>query len=100
MTSSYTKSKRTDQDIKHITKRSIHDFGELQTDKYLSGLEESLQLLANNPNLGHSYICSDETKTGYNYYRHVSHVIYYRQRKHDIFIVRILHKKMLPKNHL
>ncbi len=100
MPSSYTKSKKTDQDIKHITKRSIHDFGEQQTDKYLSGLEEYLQLLADNPNLGHVYTSSNEIKIEYYYYRYVSHVIYYRQRKQDIFIVRILHKKMLPKKHL
>jgi len=100
MASSYTKSKRTDQDIKHITKRSIHDFGEQQTDKYLSGLEETIKLLADNPNLGKTYVSSIEAKTEYYYHRYVSHVIYYRQRKQDIFIIRILHKKMLPKKHL
>jgi len=100
MTSSYTKSKRTDQDIKNITKQSIYDFDEQQTDKYLSGLEESLQLLANNPNLGLTYTSSNQTKIEYYYHRYVSHMIYYKQRERDIFIVRILHKKMLPNKHL
>lgn len=99
MPSSYTRSKRADQDIKHITKQSIFDFGELQTDKYLAGLEETLQLLADNPKLGCGYT-SGKTKTDYHYHRYVSHVIYYRQREQDIFVVRILHKKMLPEKHL
>ena len=41
MKSNYTKSKKTDQDIKDITKRSILDFGEQQTDKYLVDPEKA-----------------------------------------------------------
>lgn len=93
----YNKSKSTDQDIKNITKQSIIDFGEQQTDKYLQGLEESLELLADNPKLGRAFSLA---KLEFYYYRYVSHVIYYQQRKQDIFIVRILHKKMLPEIHL
>ncbi|MEE8057984.1 MAG: type II toxin-antitoxin system RelE/ParE family toxin [Pseudomonadales bacterium] len=100
MQGSYTKSKKTDQDIKHITKQSISDFGERQTDKYLNGLEESLQLLADKPKLGRVLTHGNLTKKEYHCHRYVSHVIYYRQRKRDIFIVRILHKKMLPEKHL
>jgi toxin ParE1/3/4 len=66
---------------------------------YLADLEETLQLLADNPKLGCGYT-SGKTKTDYHYHRYVSHVIYYRQREQDIFVVRILHKKMLPEKHL
>ncbi len=89
MAGNYTKSKRTDQDIKQIAKRSIKDFGELQTDKYLDGLEETLQLLADNPSLGRS---CDYLRKGYQRHEYQSHIIFYRKRKSDIFVARIIHK--------
>jgi toxin ParE1/3/4 len=99
MPRSYTRSKRADQDIKQIIKRSMADFGELQTDKYIEGLEETLNMLAEHPDWGHTFT-PEKTKRIYLRYRYMSHVVYYRQRKHDIFIVRILHTKMLPEKHL
>ena len=89
MATNYTKSKRTDQDIKQLTKRSMADFGELQTDKYLSGLEETLELLAENPELGRA---CDNLHKGYRRHEYQSHIIFYRIRKNDIFITRIIHK--------
>ncbi len=71
MQSNYTKSKRTDQDIKHITKQSITDFGEMQTDKYLDGLEESLLMLADKPNIGRRLTRGNITKKKYQYHRYV-----------------------------
>ena len=99
MPNSYTKSKRADQDIKHITKRSILDFGERQTNIYMEGLEETLEMLAKDSERGRTFTHSI-TKRTYQHYRYVSHVVYYRQRKHDIFIIRVLHTKMLPEKHL
>jgi len=52
MINKYTLSKSSGNDIKEITKYSLQNFGKLQTDRYLSGLENSLDLLADNPNLG------------------------------------------------
>ena len=99
MLDSYTTSKRADQDIKHITKRSLMDFGERQTDTYMEGLEETLEMLANCFDRGRTFLHSTNKRT-YLHYKYVSHIVYYRQRKNDIFIVRILHIKMLPEKHL
>ncbi|PCJ62747.1 MAG: plasmid stabilization protein [Bacteroidetes bacterium] len=99
MLNSYTKSKLADRDISHIVMRSLEDFGEQQTDKYMNGLEEILNFLADNPNRGRVFT-HDTTKRSYFFYRYISHVVYYRQRKNDIFITRILHSKMLPEKHL
>ena len=99
MPNKYTKSKRADRDIIEITVRSLIDFGEQQTIKYMDSLTERIQWLADNTEQGSSYT---HRKTGreYQYYNQGSHVIYYRQRKNDIFIVRILHKRMLPEKHI
>jgi toxin ParE1/3/4 len=99
MQGKYTKSKRADQDIRIIIIRSMADFGEAQTDKYIEGLESALCELAEAPDKGRSFV-SDRTGQEYSRYRYVSHVVYYRKRQDDIFIVRILHGKMLPENHL
>ena len=99
MPNSYTLSKQADRDIQHITKRSLADFGEIQTDKYLAGLEETLNMLAETPERGRPFT-HGVTQRHYYFHRYVSHVVYYRQRKQDIFITRILHMRMLPENHL
>lgn len=99
MTSKYKKSKRADGDIAHITEKSLKDFGILQTIKYMDGLEECLEFLAEDPGRGKPFTHS-ATYKAYFRHRYISHVIYYRKRKHDIFIVRVLHRRMLPENHL
>jgi toxin ParE1/3/4 len=75
------------------------DFGETQTDQYIDGLENTLNMLAQCPDIGCSFF-HDKTKTEYHYYRYVSHIVYYRKRISDIFIIRILHTRMLPEKHL
>jgi toxin ParE1/3/4 len=99
MRGKYVKSNRAARDIEQIVMRSMEDFGELQTDKYVGGLEDILSILADTPEIGLSFL-HDETKTEYHRYRYISHMVYYRKRESDIFIVRILHIKMLPAQHL
>jgi len=95
----YIRSKRTKQDIQQITRRSVEDFGETQTLKYMVDLKAKMQLLADRPDIGRDFVHS-RTKRQYLFFRHESHVIYYRKLKCDVFIVRILHIKMLPEKHL
>jgi toxin ParE1/3/4 len=99
MANSYTRSQKSKQDIQHIVKRSMADFGEQQTRKYMEGLKTALQNLADTPDRGRIFTHAKTDKI-YSFHKYVSHVIYYRQRKNDIFIVRILHKKMLPEKHI
>jgi toxin ParE1/3/4 len=95
----YTKSKRADADIQQIVLRSLADFGDGQTDRYISGLAKSLHTVATRPELGRSFI-HEPTGQVYRRYRYESHMIYYRERPTDVLIVRILHTKMLPEKHL
>lgn len=99
MSSTYTISKRADLDIMKITLRSLTDFGENQTNKYMAGMKAALDAIADTPSLGRPFTHKNTTRK-YLYYRYVSHSVYYRHRKNDIFIVRILHTKMLPENHI
>lgn len=93
MNSVFTLSRKADRDISKITRWSLEQFGVNQTQKYMAGMRDSFEYLADNPALGRSYL-------NYFYFRYESHVIYYRKRMNDIFITRILHKKMLPERHI
>ncbi len=99
MKANYILSRKAAQDIQQITQQSIADFGRLQTDDYMDGMGHSLDIVADSPDIGLSFIHSRSQRI-YFRHRYVSHMIYYRQRKNDIFIIRILHVKMLPERHL
>jgi toxin ParE1/3/4 len=99
MPNNYTISNRAGEDIRAITIRSLVDFGEQQTNQYMSGMKDTLEFLAINPAIGRKFT-HHKTQIEYLYHRYVSHVVYYRRREKDILIVRIFHTKMLPEKHL
>ncbi len=63
MPNSYIISKLADIDISQITKWSLQDFGEKQTVKYMNGLEEILNMLADTPKRGRPFINNNNKKT-------------------------------------
>jgi toxin ParE1/3/4 len=64
-----------------------------QTDRYLSKLEDSFQLLAENPRMGRS---CDAISAGLHRHEVGKHVIFYRLKPSGIRVVRILHQQMNP----
>ena len=78
-------------EIKKIFRYSFQQFGENQAVKYKVGLEECFQLLADNPDMGRE--CNG-IRDGYFRHEHESHIIFYRQRSNDIFIITIIHDRM------
>ena len=95
MANRFTLSKKAVLDIKAITLKSLADFGFPQTDKYVKGMKTTLQSLADERIVGKEFT-NIESGRVYFHYRYVSHTIFYRRRKNDILIVRVLHKRMLP----
>lgn len=95
----FARSKQSKQDIEQIIRDSLKGFGEAQTLKYMAGLNDQMQLLADHPDIGRDFVHSRSNRQ-YLYFHYESHVIYYRKRQDDIFITRILHKKMIPEKHL
>ena len=96
MTSRYSYSKRAERDLKNIYIDTAKEWGIAQADKYAAGLENTVTLLAKNPDMGRR---CDEIKTGYQRFEHERHIIFYRKRKTDILILRILHDRMDAKRH-
>ena len=96
MINNFTFSKKADLDIKEIFKYTFLEFGDKQAYEYVDGLETCLQLIVETPNIGRN---CDWLRSGYQRHEYVSHVIFYKQRTHDIFVIRILHKNMDVKHH-
>ncbi len=89
----YKLSKRADKDFKGIYKYTYKKFGEQQADKYTDSLEQCFSLLSEMPTIGRNV---DYIKKGVLRHEHQKHTIFYRARKQDIFVVRILHEDMDP----
>jgi toxin ParE1/3/4 len=88
-------SRRAEVDLHEIAVYTLRTWGEAQTDRYLSQLEQCCELLADNPALGRA--CG-EIRPGLHRMEHGKHTVFYRPESGGIRIVRILHQKMLPEN--
>ena len=97
MPGKYTYSKRAERDLKSIYIDTAEEWGVAQADRYASGLENAVTLLADNPDMGRR---ADEIKPGYRRFEHERHTIFYRKRKADTFILRILHDRMDVNRHV
>jgi toxin ParE1/3/4 len=80
-------------DIDLIAAYTTETWGWQQTDRYLSQLEDSFQLLAENPRMGR--LC-DAISAGLRRHEVGKHVIYYRLKPGGIRVVRVLHQQMIP----
>ena len=93
----YTLSKQAESDVKNLIRRSYLSFGFEITDKYQKELTNCFSLLASEPSIGTS---AEGLRTQYRKFPYKSHVVYYKVRKKDIFIVRLLHGRMDKIEHL
>ena len=89
-------SRLVESDLLKITAYSLQTWGKTKTARYLVELETCCQKLADHPALGGK---SDYIRPGLRRMEHCSHVLFYRQQQDGIRISRILHPRMLPKNH-
>lgn len=99
MVVSFVFSRAAENDIISIVRSSISAFGDAQTVTYMAGIEKALNLLAAHPEMGAQFT-HDRSGRVYRRYRCGSHIVYYRKRDADIFIVRLLHERILPGKHL
>ena len=80
-------------DIDLIAAYTTDTWGWQQTDRYLGQLEDSFQLLADNPRLGR---CCDAISAALHRHEVGKHVIFYRLKSGGVRFVRILHQHMIP----
>lgn len=85
----YALSVAADRDLLELTQHSLLQFGQSQTKKYLTELEQLFIALARDPSMGRS---RTEIKRGLMCFPFKAHVIYYRIKQPDlVLIVRVLH---------
>ncbi len=93
----YKLSRLAAEDFAAIYEYTLLNFGARQADAYTDALDNTFRLLCSSPLMGSE---CPEIANGIHRHHHQRHVIFYRRREHDIFIVRILHQQMAAFQHL
>jgi toxin ParE1/3/4 len=84
-------------DLLAIRRFTISEWGVEQSRKYLDGLRQTIMLLAETPLLGRTRPDVGEKVFSF---PHGSHVIYYLLHRKQLVVFAVLHKRMVPMNHL
>ena len=84
-------SRKAADDLSSIYHYTFQQFGELQADTYLQGLEEKFFELSESSALAFTV---DDIRPGYQRALFQKHAIYFKEEKGYIFIVRVLHQQM------
>ena len=90
-------SRRAETDLFEIGVYTVRTWDETQAERYLGQLEACCELLGGNPELGRS---CDDVRPGLRRMEVGKHFVFYRQDQEGIFVVRILHQRMLPERHV
>ena len=91
-------SRKAKADLKSIARYTESRWGRTQRNHYILQFDQCFRLLAENPRLGKSCV---EIIPGYRQLPQGSHVIFYRKvAENRVDIIRILHTRMLPEEHL
>jgi toxin ParE1/3/4 len=95
--SNYRLTPDAQSDLIEIRRFTIEQWGRMQSRKYLSELRQTIRVLAETPSMGKSRpdVGSDVWS-----FPHVSHVVYYVMREQQLVVFGVLHKRMVPTNHL
>lgn len=86
-------SKLAEQDLDDIYDYSLKQFGRQQAREYIEAFRPVFTRLADNPNIGSNAYGMKKFPCG-------KHIVFYQVRLERMFIVRILHQRMLPERHL
>lgn len=80
-------------DLDSIAAYTLHSWGWRQAERYVREIEEGLELIAAHPEIGRS--CSS-IHAGLRRFEIGQHVAFYLKEPTQIFVVRLLHRQMLP----
>lgn len=84
-------------DLIEIHRYTLKQWGSSQSQKYVSELRQTIRLLAETPTLGKQ---RPDVASGVFSFPYVSHIIYYVIHAHQLIVFGVLHKRMVPFNHL
>ncbi len=84
-------------DLIEIRRFTLKQWGPAQSQKYLSELRQTIRLVAETPTIGQP---RPDIGTDVLSFPHVSHIIYYMMHEQQLVVIGVLHKRMVPLNHL
>ena len=93
----YRLTKDAQSDLIEIRRYTAQEWGAAQSQKYLSELRKAIRLLAETPSLGKA---RPEVGLKVLSFPYVSHVIHYLVHEHLLVVFAVLHKRMVPLNHM
>ena len=93
----YRLTKDAQSDLIEIRRYTVQEWGAAQSQKYLSELRKTIRLLAEAPSLGKA---RPEVGLKVLSFPYVSHVIYYLVHEQLLVVFAVLHKRMVPLNHM
>ena len=85
------------QDLARIGARTRHQWGKVQKTRTLRQFRDTFELLREQPDIGKT---RDDISPGLRSHPARRHVIFYREKKTVVEIVRVLHEAMDPDRHL
>lgn len=97
MTHKIYKRAQAENDLLDVWEYSYREWGLEQADKYLDELDQHIQALAKNPELGSK---RDYIREGYRVLFVNRHAVYHIVSHTTIHIIRVLHGQMDPDRHL
>ena len=93
----YQLTNAADADLSELYAYSFLEFGEARADAYFESLEDCLQHVAENPQLG---VDVAGLRSGYRRFVHQRHSIYFRKSRSGILVVRVLGPGMSAERNL
>ncbi|WP_409524317.1 type II toxin-antitoxin system RelE/ParE family toxin [Nitrincola sp. MINF-07-Sa-05] len=97
MSSTYRITADAKSDLIDIRRFTVQQWGLEKSRQYLSGVRTTLQLLAETPSMGQR---RPELGADVSSFPHVSHVIYFLVHNDQVIVFAVLHKRMVPSEHL
>jgi len=94
---SYGLTSDAQADLSEISRFTLDQWGQAQALKYLSEMRQTMRLLSRAPAIGTR---RPEVGPGIFSFPHGSHVIYYTSGERQLMVFAVLHKSMVPMDHL
>jgi toxin ParE1/3/4 len=93
----FTLSRKAKADLRAIAQYTERRWGREQRNEYVLAFDQAFHRLAERPELGRP---CEGVRAGYRQQPQGSHLIFYLTENSTVHIVRILHKRMMPNEHL
>ncbi len=88
---------KAEADLANIIDFTLERWGTEKAYKYIDGLEEIAQMLADNPDIG---IKRENLIKGLLCFPYESHFLYYHKQEGSVVIIRVLHQNMEPERYI